>query len=54
MWSRNCYCCVLPRQKLFSFGHPSIDVVAAKFLQQKPKSNVVKPNNIRDIEGLNK
>lgn len=28
-----------PGNKPYSFGHPSVDVVAAKFLQQEPKPN---------------
>ncbi|PNX62406.1 agamous-like mads-box protein agl61-like [Trifolium pratense] len=28
-----------PRNKPYSFGHPRVDVVAAKYLQQDPKSS---------------
>jgi len=39
----------------YSFGHPSVDVVAAKFLEQEIKSNDVKQNNaeIGDMDRLN-
>ncbi|TKY60838.1 Agamous MADS-box protein AGL61 [Spatholobus suberectus] len=36
-----------PGNKPYSFGHPSVDAVAAKFLQQEPESNVAKPNDVQ-------
>ncbi|KAK7398986.1 hypothetical protein VNO78_10161 [Psophocarpus tetragonolobus] len=35
-----------PGNKPYSFGHPSVDVVAEKFLQY-PKSNVAKSNDVQ-------
>ncbi|XP_061352952.1 agamous-like MADS-box protein AGL29 [Gastrolobium bilobum] len=33
-----------PGNKPYSFGHPSVDAIAAKFLQQEPKSNDAQEN----------
>ncbi|TKY60837.1 Agamous MADS-box protein AGL61 [Spatholobus suberectus] len=37
-----------PGNKPYSFGHPGVDVVAAKFLQQEPNSNDAKPNDVQE------
>ncbi|KAK7369901.1 hypothetical protein VNO80_11949 [Phaseolus coccineus] len=50
-----------PGNKPYSFGHPSVDIVVDKFLQQESASNVVKPNvdegnsssNADNIDALN-
>ncbi|XP_020220161.1 agamous-like MADS-box protein AGL29 [Cajanus cajan] len=42
-----------PGNKPYSFGHPSVDAVTAKFLQQEPKSNNEVGHDI-DMETLNK
>ena len=44
-----------PGNNPYSFGHPSVDVVADKFLKQEPKSNDVQGTSIEvaDMDRLN-
>lgn len=43
-----------PGNRPYSFGHPSVDVVAAKFLQEEPKPNDVQENPTFEIPNMDK